>query len=52
MIVVFANFMLNCVHVVVVVGADFDDDVEVDEVVVLWLLLWHVDDALVGWKVC
>ena len=31
---------------------DFDDDVEVVEVVVLWLLLWHVDDDLVVWEVC
>ena len=33
-------------------GVDFDVDVEVVEVVVLWLLLWHVDDDLVVWKVC
>ena len=37
---------------VIVVGVDFDDNVELVEVVILWLLLWHVDDELVVWKGC
>ena len=44
--------LLNLVHFIVVMEVDFYDDVEVVEVVVLWLLLWHVDDDLVVWEVC
>ena len=43
---------LDFVHFVVVILDTFDDDVEVVEVVVLWLLLWHVVDELVVWKLC
>ena len=40
--------MLNLVHLIVVMEVDCDDDFEVVEVVVLW----HVVDELVVWKVC